>query len=462
MSVNMGANSLLIVPAGFNPATGFGSLHFRRNDPHGGDHPDRAGRTGIRRRGLDQRPGRLPGYDRGRANGVINLNNGLVLSGNGSVNLGGGSLTVNDAASGISGGVFSAGNQYVGKGGTGSFTTRRRDRQPRQPLSRLQRGRQRHLQPHRDGQALGRHEYVGYSRHGNVQPNRPGATASRVLFYLGYNVRRSGDLQPRRHRPNHWPAWYAVRRQLPARGPLSSPAGPMRFPRAAIISTSATMRRQRNVHSERSGHTVRVVRVRGFSGAGASPSRAGPTPFQVRSYLGHTSTGSGTYRLSDGGSCLPARNTLGLTSAAGTFSQSGGSNATLGIASYGNSSGSTGTYNLGRQQRPPTSTSAALRRQRHVPAQLSGQLSAANEYVGDAAGATGLFQQTGGTNTASYLSIGSGGRYQLSGGTLQISTDGLASQGVFDGAGGTGTLIAANCIVDLSQGTLQNVGSPVG
>ena len=61
----------------------------------------------------------------------INLGNGLVLSGNGSVSLGqtnysygiaGGSLTVNDATSGITGGTFSATNQYVGKGGTGSFT----------------------------------------------------------------------------------------------------------------------------------------------------------------------------------------------------------------------------------------------------------------------------------------------------------------------------------------------------
>ena len=58
------SNSLLIVPAGFNPATAFagnsvlGLTHTLRHHTFG------AGRAGIRRIGVDQRSGRLPRNDR--------------------------------------------------------------------------------------------------------------------------------------------------------------------------------------------------------------------------------------------------------------------------------------------------------------------------------------------------------------------------------------------------------------
>ena len=68
---------------------------------------------------------------------------------------------------------------------------------------------------------------------------------------------------------------------------------------------------------------------------------------------------------------------------------------------------------------------------------------------------TGTFIQTGGSNSASYLSIGSLGRYQFSGGTLQVS-GGLANQGVFDATGSTGVLtVAGSAIVDFSQAAFQ-------
>ena len=45
-----------------------------------------------------------------------------MLSGTGTINLGSGNLTTNDLLSGISGGSLSVANQYVGSGGTGTFT----------------------------------------------------------------------------------------------------------------------------------------------------------------------------------------------------------------------------------------------------------------------------------------------------------------------------------------------------
>ena len=86
----------------------------------------------------------------------------------------------------------------------------------------------------------------------------------------------------------------------------------------------------------------------------------------------------------------------------------------------------------------------------------TGQLSTTNEYVGYNSGATALFQQTGGANTASYLTIGAGGQYQLTGGgTLQISTA-MLNQGVVDGGNRPATL-SANCLVDLTAGTWRNL-----
>ena len=66
-------------------------------------------------------------------------------------------------------------------------------------------------------------------------------------------------------------------------------------------------------------------------------------------------------------------------------------------------------------------------------------------------------QQTGGTNSTTYLTIGAGGRYQSSGGTLQVGS-GLLNQGTFDGGNSSGTL-EANCLVDLTSGTWTNLGT---
>ena len=78
-------------------------------------------------------------------------------------------------------------------------------------------------------------------------------------------------------------------------------------------------------------------------------------------------------------------------SGTGTFTQSGGTNTVSGSLYLGYNAGSSGTYSLSG----------------------SGLLSATNEYIGYNSAATALFQQTGGTNSVTYLSIGSGGRYQL-------------------------------------------------
>ena len=80
-----------------------------------------------------------------------------------------------------------------------------------------------------------------------------------------------------------------------------------------------------------------------------------------------------------------------------------------------------------------------------------GELSAFKEYIGYDAYSTGLFQHNGGTNTATFLSIGTSGKYIFSGGNLNINA-GFESQGILDFNNGSGVVLANNAIINFAQG----------
>ena len=147
------------------------------------------------------------------------------------------------------------------------------------------------------------------------------------------------------------------------------------------------------------------------------------------------STGSGTVQMTDGGLSTASGVQYVGYSGTGTFTQTGGDNSIgyYGSLYLGYNAGSSGTYSLSG----------------------SGQLSAPSEYVGYDPGATAFFQQTGGTNAVSLLSIGSGGTYLLAGGALQVNSN-LVNQGIFAGSG-TPAVLSANGILDLTSGTWQNL-----
>ena len=119
-SLSMSANSLLIVPAGFNTLTGLANYCTLGLTHTVGTTlvvPAGQGFSGL---GSINDPVNCQGTI--VTSNWTYLNNGLVLSGNGSVNLGNGNLTVNDSISGMSGGSLATLNLYVGSGGTGTFT----------------------------------------------------------------------------------------------------------------------------------------------------------------------------------------------------------------------------------------------------------------------------------------------------------------------------------------------------
>lgn len=78
------------------------------------------------------------------------------------------------------------------------------------------------------------------------------------------------------------------------------------------------------------------------------------------------------------------------------------------------------------------------------------------EQIGYDGNETGLFQQTGGTNTVELLSIGKSGRYELNGGTLTLGS-GFQSDGVLDCMNSSAMLsIPGNSVLDMSKGIIIN------
>ena len=169
----------------------------------------------------------------------------------------------------------------------------------------------------------------------------------------------------------------------------------------------------------------------GYSGTGAFAQSAGTNAVSGALYLGYNSAGKGTYTVGGASSLSAASEYLGYAGT-GSLAQSAGTNAVSGTLYLGYNSTANSTYALSG----------------------TGQLTAAGEYVGYNSAATVSFQQTGGTNTATNLTIGAGDQYLLSGGTLTINGS-LINKGTVNGGNGSATL-GANCLVDLTSGTWKN------
>ena len=166
----------------------------------------------------------------------------------------------------------------------------------------------------------------------------------------------------------------------------------------------------------------------GVSGTGTFSQSGGTNASYANLYLGYNAGSSGTYSLSSSGllvgySAVAAYVYVGY-SGTGTFTQSGGTSTVGGypntlILSLGYNTGSNGTYSLS-----------------------GGQLSASDQEVG--LNGTGTFLQSGGSNAFSTLDLGAvaggSGTYNLSG-SGQVSAVaewvGSSGTGTFTQSGGT-------------------------
>ena len=113
-SVTIGANSLLIVPNGFDPNTSFASYHNDGLLHNAGTTLAMTAGQGFSGQGTIEDFVDCQGNIEATAAGYVNLYNGLAVSGAGSVDLGSGQLRVNDTLSGVSGGSLTASALYLG------------------------------------------------------------------------------------------------------------------------------------------------------------------------------------------------------------------------------------------------------------------------------------------------------------------------------------------------------------
>jgi T5SS/PEP-CTERM-associated repeat protein len=477
-SVNVGANGLLIIPAGFNPSTAFAGITTAGLPVHVAGTPLAvpAGQ-GFSGSGSISDPVVCQGTI-AASGGPLSLNNGLVLSGSGgNVSLGsGGSLTVNDAVSGMSAGSLSMSNQYVGSGGTGQFAQSGGSTSVTNVYLGYNSADSGTYTLSGTGKSGVYTQYVGYSGTGTFVQSAGTNTINGTL-YLGCN---SG-----------------------ATGAYTLTGGTLTLPYYSEFvgnSGTGTLTQSGGTNSDTDG-SLYVGNNAGSSGMYNLSGGALSMSFEdvgcsgtgnFTHSAGYNTTGSltvgdaagaaGTYSLSGTGQLSTATETVG-NSGTGTFTQSGGVNTVSSNLYLGNNAGSSGAYNLSGTGRITGPNEYAGYNGKGVFSQTggsntisgalyigynsgsngsyalsgTGQLTAANEYVGYSSAAAASFQQTGGTNTVSNLSIGSAGTYELAGGTLQIN-GGIVNQGTFNGDNSPGTL-NANCIVNLTAGTWENLGS---
>ncbi len=120
MSLSVGPDSLLLLPAGFNPLASFGSYSNQGLTHDVGTQVLIPAGQGFAGSGSINDFVNCQGTI-SAGNGSINLNGGVSISGSGNVNLGNNGASVNDAASTMSGGTLQAYRQYVGDASAGTL-----------------------------------------------------------------------------------------------------------------------------------------------------------------------------------------------------------------------------------------------------------------------------------------------------------------------------------------------------
>ncbi len=365
----------------------------------------------------------------------LNLNSGLVLSGTGCVSLNpngaGGNLTVNDAASGMSGGSLSVYNQYVGNSGTGTFS---------------QSG---------GTSTLANALYLGFGSgdSGSYSLNAPSLlyvySNSRPAEYIGYSG--TGSFTQTAGTNSNYYGSVTLGANSWSVGYYSISGS------ASQLSAGITVGGSGTGYFTQAGGNLVASMVAGYAAGGS-----GTYQLLSGSFSGSTltvgSSGVGYFTQTGGSVSLPGNLNLGLypgglgicslsgkgfqssdyvlvgVSGTGNFTQSGGTNSP-GTLSVSDGTAAAGTYNLSG----------------------SGLLTAVYQTIG--LSGNGIFNQSGGTNSVSGSldlgeEAGSNGTYNLSGNSPLTAANeniGVSGSGIFNQSGGTNSV----------SGTL-NFGSAVG
>jgi autotransporter-associated beta strand protein len=446
-TLSVAANTLLMVPANYDPSTAF--AHFSNQGVlyvqgttltiPSGQNIVGAGWFSISDHVNCQGTLAVSQMNNGGTvtSGVINLNNGLTFSGTGTVNLGGGTLRVNDSISGMTGGTLSAA-EYVGYSGTGSFAQTGGSNSGVLYLGYNAGDNGTYGMSGSAGVSMPR-QYIGYSGIGVFTHYGTGDNSSNNSgnggIFLGYNAGSSGTYILGTAGGLYFDNLYVG---YSGAGTLTQSSGNVTNNYTGgwlAVGMNSGSTGTYNLGGSGILRPIDIGEVVGNSGTGVFNQSGGTNSFHYDYlFLGYSAGGSGTYNLGGTGYLTTGYQYVGY-SGSGTFAQSGGTNTT-GELHIGDHAGA-GSYILSG----------------------AGCLSATQVFVGSTATTGALFQQTGGTNTPLNLTVASGARFELSGGTLQIDNGGFVSLGVFDGSNGNAVFNASNSIIDISNGTRQNLNS---
>jgi len=291
LSLTVGANSLLIVPAGFNPVTSFRSYSNAGLLHAAGTTLTIAAGQGFSGIGALADHVSCQGTISATPGGLINLNDGLSVSATGSVSLGSGSFIVNDIQSGISAGLLSAATGYVGYSGSGSF-----------------------------------------SQSGGTNALTSGLILGSGTGDLGaYNLSGAAVLST----PSEQVALSGTG-TFTQSGGTNNVSGTLYLAQGPAAAATYTL--------SSSGLLAATTEYICWSGSGALKQSGGTNSVAVALYVGFNSGGNGgTYNLSGTGALSAANEFIGWQ-CPGVFTQSGGTNTVAGSIYLGYSS--TGTYNL--------------------------------------------------------------------------------------------------------------------
>ena len=198
MSLSIGPNSLLLVPAGFNPATAFLSYSNSGLMHNVGTPLTILPGQGFSGQGSIANFVSCQGTISAGEYDLINLNGGVAVSGTGNVRLHFGGVIVDDSLSGITAGLlWGAGYMVVGSTGTGTFAQSGGTNDLSPTLGDLYLG---YNAGSNGSYSLGgsgvlytSHEYVAYWGTGTItQSGGTNALIGLGYLYLGYNSGSSG------------------------------------------------------------------------------------------------------------------------------------------------------------------------------------------------------------------------------------------------------------------------------
>ncbi len=466
-SVTGNASSIMIFPAGFNPATQFKSF----SNP---------GITGFAGSTITIPAGKLFSIIGSILNRVVvqgtlstaTLMGGVNVTGSGSLSFG--SAHIDNATSGMDGGTITAETLYIGDAADGTFTQTGGSNGATTIYLGNKVGS--HGTYNLSGGTMGSATsvYVGYNGSGVV--NQTGGTASLGFVYIGYSAGATGiytygggSFAPLSlnvgYRGNGTFVQTLGTVGTAGQGTLEvgefgGSTGIYDFRGGQANSSFAFIGDSGNGTFINSGgtHTVTNLYVGYQAGSTGTYSLAGGTLNSTTAYVGYSGTGTmtqssgttatigtlnigylsngavGTYNLNGG--ALNASSVHIGSGGTGTMNQSGGTVTVAGLFGLGELTSGTGSYNLS-----------------------GGTLTAATEVVGASSTSTTAgssnFTQTGGTNSTGVLTVSRLGKYSLQGGSLNV-TQNFVLSGEIDFQGGAANL-PVNNIADFSTSRFDNV-----